>query len=814
MLIEVLLPLPLERLFTYRVTQEDQERLRFGLRVAVPFGKKRMLTGLIVGIGVPEPEAYAPRETYDILDDEPIISPNHWAYWNWIAFYYMCTPGEVMRYALPGPLLPGSETRFQWNPEEGTQPSELTDEEYLLWEALQKEPSLDLSSIRSILQVRNPIRWLEGLCTSGKILSQEQVRERYKPKKKRYLAWNPARSAQEVSRIVNGEGRAPKQREALLHFISLLGTDKDWIAISELTRKEGLTGSVYRALIQKDILQEKWMEQERLKSVFPPKIDFNPDKGQAGLPESGLLRQLRYSKKPVLFRSADQGAKYEELGPLIEQVLARGEQVLYIVPELAYLSRAEESLTRFQDRIVVNHPRFNSMERVEFWRKCASNIGPFLLLGTRASLFLPLSGLGLLILDESHDSSYKQFDPAPRYHGRDAGIYLAHLQGIPTVLCSPTPSIETLWNLKNGKYEGYESPWIGGGKGARDLMNIGLIDLKDQFRRKRMNGNFSKELIEAIEAVLGQNQQVLVFHHRRGYAPVLECLSCGYSVPCPNCDVSLTLHQEHRVLSCHYCGYSRPYPSSCEQCAGSQLSSKGVGSEQVQEKLQELFPNVPIGRMDQETTRRKYGHRQLASDFRQGKYQILVGTQMLIKGLDYSNVGLVGVVQADSLWNIPDYRSSEKAYQLLDQLTRRASRKARVLIQTYQPGHEILTRLLADDYPGLVDKILQERRGFRYPPFVRMIKITIKARSEVLGSEAGQWIAEALRTRFPGLEILGPEPPHVSRVRRWYLRQLLIKAPWGSSMNTIKKGIKRTEASFYAISKFGSVRWVYDVDHL
>lgn len=810
MLIRVLLPLPLERLFTYQVPEEDRDQVLFGKRVAVPFGRSRILTGLIIeGDSAPE-EGFETRDVIDILDKDPIVQSYQWDFWKWVARYYMCSPGEVLKYALPPAYFLESETRFLWNPEEQPHTGSLSDEEYLVWEALQKEPSLDLSSLGKILHSGNPLKLIERLRSSGQLLSQEQARERYKPKMKRYLSWHPDAVKDEVSRIVDGQGKAYRQREALLQFIRLRGLGQDLVGVNTLTAVEGVTASALKALVDKEILQEHWVQEDRLSGVFPK----TPGDRNAipEVPAEGRLRALlQESAKPVLFRYGNPEEKALELYSLLAKAMKGGEVVLYIVPELSYLSRTREELSAFTPFLRVNHPRLNSMERLEFWKRCLTDKGPFILLGTRSALFLPVPKPDLILFDESHDGSYKQFDPAPRYHGRDAGVYLAHLTGAATVLVSASPCVESIMNARNGKYRLLDRRETC--RPVRKDERIEVIDLKESHKRKQMQGMFSLTLLEAIRAVVSSGKRAVLFLNRRGYAPVLECTGCGQAVQCPNCDVSMTYHLQNHTLSCHYCGLSRGYPDSCESCGTRQFYSRGVGSEQAEEQLSRLLPDIPIGRMDQETTRGKKGHQTIAREFSEGKFPVMVGTQMLIKGLDYSRVGLIGVLNADAIWNFPDYRSAERAYQLLDQLIRRTP-SAAVFIQAYQAAHVVLRRLLESDYDSLIDGILAERRGFNYPPFTRLIRITLKGRTEPQAGEAAEWLAKALRMRFPTIEVLGPEPPHVPRVRRWFLRQLLLKVPGNAPISVIKKGIKRTEVSLHAISKFGSVRVVYDVDHI
>ncbi len=813
MLIEVLLPLPLERLFTYRCEPEQGKQLLFGSRVAVPFGRQGVQTGIVIGLEAEEPKGYEARQVFDILEGGPLITPIQWKFWKWIAHYYMCTPGEVMKAALPGGFFLASETRFEWNPDNETDPKDLTDEEYLIWEALQQEKVLDLRSLQKLIPASNPVRFLERLRKEGRILAYEQLKERYKPRLKRYLGWHPQRDSEVLRGLLDGEVRAPRQRETVLQFTRLLNPESGLVSAEELSALPGINSGGIRALINKQIFREEWIPEDRLPGPGG-EGDLPVQDSRNRIPESGnpLSDWDGSQGKPLVYRYATTSSKFSHLSLMIGRILEQGKQVLFIVPELAYIRQVESGLSSFKSLILTHHARLNSMERVEFWNRCLTEQGPALIIGTRTSLFLPMNKPGLIILDECHDSSYKQFDPSPRYHGRDAGIFLAHISGVQVVLSSSVPSVETLLNTGKGKYAIWDER-LHDDLVSKTQQRLELVDLRDARMRKRMHGNFSETLIEHIGKGLEKGRQVVLFHYRRGYAPVLECGSCGVAVQCPNCDVSMTYHLGGSSLSCHYCGFSRPFPATCEHCGGRQLYSKGVGSEQIEQQLGELFPEAAVIRMDQETTRGKKGHQKISDDFKAGKYAIAVGTQMLIKGLDYRNVALIGVTQADALWNFPDYRSVERAYQLFEQLLNRDEGSS-VVIQAYNPQHEVLMRLKERDHKGLMETVLRDRRSFSYPPYVRLIRITLKAKTEVLAREASDWFARALRARMPSIEVLGPEPPHVSRVRRWHLRQLMLKVPLDSSYAGIKKGIKRTEVSFYAISKFGSVRFAYDVDHL
>ena len=465
-------------------------------------------------------------------------------------------------------------------------------------------------------------------------------------------------------------------------------------------------------------------------------------------------------------------------------------------------------------KVSVYHSKYSIHERVEVWNNVLAQAEKAqIVIGARSSLFLPFSNLGLVVVDEEHENSFKQFDPAPRYHARDASIVLASLHKANIVLGTATPSIESMDNAKKGKY-GYASIQYRFGNVL--MPDISLVDIKEATRKKRMKGHFSEILLKAIEETLEEGEQVILFQNRRGFAPVVECTTCGHVAQCPNCDVSLTFHQHRNQLRCHYCGYHMALQQACLACGSATLDKKGFGTEQIQEELSQLFPKVSVGRMDLDTTRGKYAYEKIISAFENQEMDILVGTQMVTKGLDFRNVSLVGIMNADSMLNFPDYRAHERSFQMLTQVAGRAGRtqkRGRVLIQTYNPYHQILQQVTTNNYDKMFAEQLYEREQFKYPPVVRIIKVTLKARDFNTLNEAAQWMAGSLRNVL-GQHILGPEYPPVARIRRDYLKNILIKIPKKQSLAQTKNSIKRIEKSFNAISKYKSVRLVYNVDHI
>lgn len=814
--VDVLLPIPLERNFTYSTTPEQFKKLGPGMRVAVPFGKSKLYTGLVVQMHHNPPVAYEAKEVYQVLDEIPLVSELQFRHWEWIASYYLCTPGEVFRTAVPGPFLLESETRVRRDPdfEEGGTPLEAT--EHTILEALQYQEVLKVSEISELVDRKNALPILQRMLKKKAIRLQEALREDYSPKKSRFLQIHPQYQKEEaLEALLETLTRAPKQTQVILHLFQMgQGKDKP-VRSRELEEKVGTSRSVIRAMIDKEILQEHFLEQDRITYKGPditgePAV-LNPEQ-EAAL--ETIIRDFE-TGKPVLLQGVTSSGKTEVYSYLIRETLAQGKQVLYLVPEIALTTQLIQRLQAlFGSRVAAFHSRQNQQERAELWyHVMAGGEKASVILGARSSIFLPFGSLGLIIIDEEHENSYKQFDPAPRYHARDAAIMLASQARAKVLLGSATPSIESYFNAINGKY-GYAR--MKRRYGGVLLPEMELVNLSDAYRKKQMKGHFSSRLREEISVALKEEKQVILFQNRRGYAPVVECHSCGHSPGCPHCDVTLTYHQRKEQLRCHYCGYHRPLETQCQACGNTTLDTKGFGTEQVQRELDTLFPGSSTARMDLDTTRGKYAYGRIIEQFEAREVDILVGTQMVTKGLDFGNVGLVGIMNADSLLNFPHFRAHERCFQLLTQVAGRAGRKdqrGRVLIQTFNPYHQILKQVSTGDYEGMYRDQLNEREQFRYPPEVRLIKITLRHREWGRVEEGASWFCKSLRMPF-GKNVLGPEYPPVARIRNQYHKQILLKIPRGVPLVKTKNSIKRIERSFNAISQYRSIRVIYNVDYI
>lgn len=818
--VDVILPLAIERAYTYRIPESADfdllHRQEKGVRVSVPFGKRKLYTALTFHYHEEAPLAYEAKEVLEVLDTAPIVQTEQWHHWQWVAEYYLCTLGEVVKSALPSAFLLQSETQIRLNPDQTVSPEDLTDEEYLIWDALKLRESLDIAELSGITGRKRPLKALENLLQEGRVLLEEDLKIKYTTKKERRLLLGTGfQSEGGLQDLLQELQRAPKQREILLQFFQMQAGGEEGVPRTQLLKRSEAGAASLKALIHKGVLEEIEVDIDRL-PLRPNRQADQPvelSKGQGAVLTD--LKNAIAENKPALLHGVTASGKTEVFVKLAQEVIARGEQVLYLVPEIALTVQLIERLKRYLGgKVVVYHSRFSRNEQVELWLKTKEGEETVsVVVGARSALFLPFKKLGLIVIDEEHESSFKQFDPAPRYHGRDAAVYLAHIHKCGVVLGTATPSIETYFNARTEKY-GY-TELLERFKPVA-MPDIEMISLKEAQRKKQMKGHFSPQLIEAIQDRLAKKEQVILFQNRRGYSPVLECDVCGHSPGCPNCDVKLTYHQNRNQLRCHYCGFKSPVPQSCEACGTPGALPKGLGTQQVEEEVKELFPEARVKRMDQDTTRGKNSLQKLLKEFGDHEIDILIGTQMVTKGLDFEHLGLVGVMNADSLMNFPDYRAHERAFQLLMQVAGRAGRahgQGKVLVQTYQPEHPLLQQLRSYQYEHYFEQQLRERQLFAYPPFVRILKISLKARDYNKVVEGAKWLGEALN-QLSSCTVLGPEFPLIPRIRNQYIQQILLKSAPGKEAHITKQSVKRIVHSFHAIAAFRGIRLVFDVDHI
>lgn len=813
--IDVILPVPLERLFTYRVNKKEYEYLKKGMRVAVPFGKSKIYTALVYNFHQNNPEKYEAKDIHQILDEKPIVTETQLQLWTWMSNYYMCTLGEVIRAALPSAFLLESESIIKLNSDEDIEDSTLKDDEFLVVEALQYQTSLKVDEICNILDKKTVLPVLKRLIDKQIIKIEETLYEKYKPKLVRYVRLNKEYTSEDaLNSLLETLKRAPKQSQIILSYFALSSESKKPIKVSELVKRSEASSAQIRTLIDKSILEEYYQQTDRVffentSNTESKKLNTYQEKALGEITES-------FKKQNVtLLKGVTSSGKTELYVKLIEDVLSKGKQVLYLVPEIALTSQLVTRLQHyFGNQIAVYHSRYSVHERVEVWNNVLNNSNKAkLILGARSSVLLPFYDLGLLIVDEEHEPSYKQFDPAPRYHARDTAIVLARIFEAKTLLGSATPSIESYFNATRANKYGF----VELNRRFNDVLmpEIELVDLKDKYKRKQMKGHFSDRMIEELSETLENNNQAILFQNRRGFSPIVECKTCGQSPQCPNCDVSLTFHHFKNELRCHYCGHHIAMQQQCFACGSVELDAKGFGTEQIEEEVKAFFPEAKVGRMDLDTTRGKYAYEKIISAFENQELDVLVGTQMLTKGLDFRNVKLVGIMNADNMLNFPDFRAHERSYQLMQQVSGRAGRtkeRGKVLIQTYDPYHKILQQVSVNDYESMFKEQLEDRYNFKYPPIYRLIKITLKHRDYNKVNDGAEWLSKSLRQVFKQ-HVLGPEFPPISRIRNKYHKNILIKIPQKQSLPKTKEAILKIKNSFLSIKDFRPIRVVLNVDN-
>ena len=808
--IDVVLPIPIQKTFTYSVTEEEASFLQKGMRVAVSFGKTKMYTGLVFNIHQIAPMLYEAKEIHQILDEVPLVNEKQLNHWKWIADYYMCSLGDVYRAALPSAFLLESETIITKNKQE-IDPLKLLDDEFLIYEALQHQSQLTIHQVAAILGKKKVMPTVNGLLEKSAISVQEEIYEQYKPKLIKYVRLH-ANYATDTSleTLLESLSRAKKQREAVLSFFQLSANKKP-IKAKDLEEQANVSATIIKSLVDKNIFEFYQIQIDRISF----KGTTNDLKKLNKFQEFALkeIKETFTTKDVTLLHGITSSGKTEVYAKLIQEVLDAGKQVLFLLPEIALTTQIITRLqVYFGNQISVFHSKYSMNERVEVWRNVLENKSKAgILLGARSALFLPFSNLGLIVVDEEHETSYKQFEPSPRYNARDAAIVLAKLHAAKILLGSATPSLESYFNTAQNKY-GLVA--LNRRHGDVQLPKIELIDVKEKQRKKEMKGHFSDRMLFLIQEALDAKEQVILFQNRRGYSPVVECKTCGVSPECPNCDVTLTFHKFKQELRCHYCNYQRAMPNSCGACGSNTLDTKGFGTEQIEMELKVLFPDFKIGRMDLDTTRGKHGYQKIITAFESKEIDILVGTQMLSKGLDFENVSLVGILNADTMLNFPDFRAHERAYQMMVQVSGRAGRSKKqgnVAIQTYNPNHQILQQVSTTRYAEMYKEQLQERWQYKYPPYYRLIKITLKHRDYSKVDKGIDWLAKALQQSF-GEFVLGPTAPAVSRIRNQYIKNLVIKIPPKQSLVNTKNQITKIRNTFEAVSDFRPIRFVIDVD--
>ncbi|MBW9279781.1 primosomal protein N' [Bacteroides fragilis] len=813
--VDVILPLPLPRCFTYSLPDEGAEEVQIGCRVVVPFGRKKYYTAIVRNVHHYAPTEYEVKEISTVLDTSPILLPGQFRFWEWLADYYLCTQGDVYKAALPSGLKLESETIVEYNPDfEADAP--LSEREQLLLDLLAKEPEQCVTKLEKESGLKNILIVIKSLLDKEALFVKEELRRTYKPKTEARVRLAADASGEEnLRRIFDELERAPKQLALLMKYVELSGALGDGaskeVSKKELLQRASASPAIFNGLVEKQIFEVYYQEIGRLNRLVGKTVELNVLNEHQQRAYHEIMQSFQ-EKNVCLLHGVTSSGKTEVYIHLIEETLRQGRQVLYLLPEIALTTQITERLKRvFGSRLGIYHSKFPDAERVEIWQKQLTEEGYDIILGVRSSVFLPFRNLGLVIVDEEHENTYKQQDPAPRYHARNAAIVLASMYGAKTLLGTATPSVETWQNATTGKFG-----WVELKERYKEIQlpEIIPVDIKELHRKKRMTGQFSPLLLQYVREALDNKQQVILFQNRRGFAPMIECRTCGWVPKCKNCDVSLTYHKGINQLTCHYCGYTYQLPRSCPACEGVELMHRGFGTEKIEDDVKLIFPEASVARMDLDTTRTRSAYEKIIADFEQGKTDILIGTQMVSKGLDFDHVSVVGILNADTMLNYPDFRSYERAFQLMAQVAGRAGRKnkrGRVVLQTKSIDHPIIRQVMTNDYEDMVAGQLAERQMFHYPPYYRMVYVYLKNRNETLLDVMAHTMAEKLRALF-GNRILGPDKPPVARIQTLFIRKIVVKIEQNAPMSRARELLLRVQREMIEDERFKSLIVYYDVD--
>lgn len=812
MFAQVILPLALPKTFTYFIPEEWEAKMLPGMRVEVVLGKNKKYAGIVKHVHQEKPTEFEPKPILNILDVEPVVNQDQLDLWAWIADYYMCTEGEVMAAALPSNFKLSSETILVFNEGYGDDFSTLSDHEFVVAEALLLKKELKLQEVQQILDSAHVYPVVKKLIEAKVCWAWEALKEKYTEKKENYVFLaDQYKNEKQLEALLNGKFSAPKQLELLMAFLHLQKTEHADVKQTDLLKKSGASAAQLKGLADKGILEVKKLAVDRIHyAAKEVQIDFDLSPAQQEALDK--VKKNLSEKQVCLLHGVTSSGKTQIYIRLIEDQIKAGHQVLYLLPEIALTSQVIRRLQKhFGGYIGIYHSKFNPNERVEIWNKVKSG-DISIVLGARSSIFLPFQNLGLVIIDEEHDPSFKQQEPAPRYNARDTAIFYASRLNAKVLLGSATPSLETYFNVRSGKYGGVE---LFERFGNVLLPEIEIVDTRMVERKDKGKLMISPHLQKEIESAVQHKKQVILFQNRRGYSPYMICGTCGFIPHCEQCDVTLTFHKIHQKLQCHYCGNQYAPVITCPACGKVHWQEKNFGTEKIEEQLAELFPDFRIARMDIDTVRGKHAHDQLIQSFEQQQIDILVGTQMVVKGLDFDHVHLVGILDADGLLSFADFRVNERAFQLMEQVSGRAGRKdqrGKVLIQTTNPKHPVLEWVQQHDYKQLYQAEAETRQHFNYPPFSKMIQITFKHRLKHIAEAAAKLMAGALHKAFPD-QVTGPAEPVIARIRNMYIIEILLRIPKNGQSFAMAKAIIRQQLDLLQYDKtFRSVIIHPDVD--
>ena len=822
---EILLPLPLRGCFTYRVPYALNHLICRGQRVVVPFGRNKVYAGLVKDLHEEPPSGFQARYMHNILDKGHVVTPTQFAFWEWIAKYYLCTEGDVMNAALPPAMKLAGETRLALNPSRHDDDESLGEKEQALVEALRSKKQITLKEASATTALPKVLPLIKTMIDKGILVTKEELENPWRPKRVKQVRLSEHfRHEEHLKEIFDEtEKKAPRQLEVLMNYIRLaepFGQKPRDVSQQQLTGQIKGGPQALKALVRKGVFEvyEKEVSYFDHTPAGEQEIVFNEEQEQA-------LHDIREGFKQhdvTLLHGVTSSGKTELYIQLIKETIRQGKQVLYLLPEIALTAQIINRLQRhFGNRAGIYHSRFNPMERTEVWNNLLQGgiqtgnelIRYDLVLGPRSAMFLPFQNLGLIIIDEEHEPSYKQHDPAPRYHARDAAIYLASMFGAKVLTGSATPSLEVFTNVRAGKF-GYAR--IDKRHGGVLMPEVQVADLRRDTKKKAMKSHFSPLLFDSMKTALSEKEQVILFQNRRGFSLRLECDVCDWLPECHQCDVTLVYHKKINRLKCHYCGYTTTPPAECPSCTSTSIRMRGFGTEKIEEELPSFFPDSQIARMDLDTTRSKHAYKHIIQDFEQRRIDILVGTQMVSKGLDFNNVGIVGILNADNMLNFPDFRAHERAFQLMAQVSGRAGRfkkRGKVIIQSYNPDHPVIRQVTENDYEGMYQQQIAERRQFHYPPFSRLVLVTVLHHDPDLLNRAADELTARIRQVFPK-KVLGPEYPVVARIRNQYIKNSLVKLDRSPRLTSDKEKLQGVAERFQKEREWQPVRIIFNVDPL
>lgn len=814
---EIILPLAAPGMYTFSIPKQLQGDAEIGKRVAVQFGRgNKLYTGLIASISTDNP-LYDTKEVLEIMDEEPLISKQTLDFWKWISNYYLCAIGEVMEAALPGILNLAGTSGFRINPDWDYDLGSLSKKEHFVFNRIEQKGITTVSDIASFMSGENPIPVLRKMIEKSVIIDKQEIHEKFRPKKIPYISMHPEVDPGNFDELINSLHRAPAQLKALMTLIEYSGWGDEGKEVIPIRRSiltsTGVSDAALRALMDKKVVLQEQLVESRISGDESGALEGIVELSEEQQECLSSIRENFREKDVVLLHGVTSSGKTEVYAHLIEEQLHKGKQVLYLLPEIALTNQLISRFRKyFGNDVLVYHSRMGQQERVEVWKAANSteNDPGKLFLGARSAVFLPFQSPGLIIVDEEHDRSFKQQDPAPRYEARDAAVVLGQVYKIKTLLGSATPSLESYENTLSGKYGLVQMKKRFGG---HQMPELRAVDLTESYRKKKMKGPVSSELYEQIENTVKAGEQVILFQNRRGFSPYVICDQCAHTPMCRNCDVSLTYHKKQNRLICHYCGYGVRFETECRECEKGNLIERGIGTEKIEEVMGGFFPDFKLARFDLDSTRKKNAFHNILEQFGNHQIDILIGTQMVTKGLDFDNVGLVGILNADNMLRFPDFRSYERCFQTLTQVAGRAGRKnkrGKVLIQAFDPYHNVIQKVLSNDYKRFVEAELAERRSFHYPPYFRLVYIHLKHKDRQVVYETARAMGQMLKSDF-GPYLLGPEFPYIERVRNLYNMEFVIKMPKNVATR-LKENLQVAVDRFQTNANFKRVKIYFDVD--